>query len=213
LYISNVVHQATISVDEKGTVATAATGIGMATPTVVWIPPPPMVFDADHPFLFLIRDDQSGAVLFMGQEMDPTSETGDPSAPPVGTAPPPGAAPPPPSGSSGVVTRSVYVLTPTLTQRERFELALGAQESGSNPTSTPQKTTPPPNDSGGTPGGTPAGPTTGTGSGTTGLGNTGSGSTGSSTSGGHGSHQFAATDTAVSDFDVADLYTLDAATA
>ena len=113
MYISSVVHQATISVDEQGTVATGATGVVGTVPTVVVVPPPPIMFDANHPFLFLIRDDQSGSVLFMGQEVDPTSTTGDPSAPPVGAAPAPGPAPPvlppvsPPWGASIRITLPV----------------------------------------------------------------------------------------------------------
>ena len=86
LYITTVVQQATIDVDESGTVATAATGTGFGTISAVTTPPPPIIFDANHPFLFLIRDDQSGAVLFMGQEMDPTSTAGNPSAPAMGSA-------------------------------------------------------------------------------------------------------------------------------
>ncbi len=87
LKISDVVHQATISVGETGTVAAAATAVSMVFCSCVTEPIQPIVFDANHPFLFLIRDDQSGAVLFMGQETDPSLSTGGPSAPPVGTAP------------------------------------------------------------------------------------------------------------------------------
>ena len=72
LYITHVVHQATINVNETGTVATAATAV-IASDAIAVGPPTfnGAVFDANHPFLFLIRDDQSGAILFMGQETDP----------------------------------------------------------------------------------------------------------------------------------------------
>ena len=49
---------------------------------------PPIVFNADHPFLFMIRDTQSGSVLFMGQVANPTTTGGDSSAPAVPKAQP-----------------------------------------------------------------------------------------------------------------------------
>jgi serpin B len=71
LYISKVVHKAYVDVDEEGTEAAAATAVmvaaGMAMPAQRPIP----VFRADHPFLFLIRDNQTGSVLFLGRVMDP----------------------------------------------------------------------------------------------------------------------------------------------
>ncbi|HEV3342780.1 MAG TPA: serpin family protein, partial [Pirellulales bacterium] len=82
LHIDTVVHKAFISVDETGTEAAAATGISEATATVVVFDPnPPVVFNADHPFLFLIRDTQSGTVLFMGQVENPNQQGTDASAP------------------------------------------------------------------------------------------------------------------------------------
>jgi serpin B len=75
LYISAVIHKAFIEVNEEGTEAAAATdvviGKAMAAPPMRNQPPPP-VFRADHPFLFLIRDNRSGGILFMGRVTDPT---------------------------------------------------------------------------------------------------------------------------------------------
>lgn len=68
LYISDVVHKAFVEVNEKGTEAAAATGIIMRTTS---IPAPPKTFRADHPFIFLIRENRSGAVLFMGKIINP----------------------------------------------------------------------------------------------------------------------------------------------
>lgn len=123
LKISAVVQKATISVNETGTVAAAATGVGMQTACIVMNLDPPIVFNADHPFLFLIRDNVSGSVLFMGQEMDPTSTSGDPSAPPLGTAtapapgttqqPPATATQPSPPTLSPVVLPVSITITPT----------------------------------------------------------------------------------------------------
>jgi serpin B len=69
LYISAVVHKAFVDVDEKGTEAAAATGVSVGTLSL----PPPAVFRADHPFLFLIRDNASGSILFMGRLSNPQS--------------------------------------------------------------------------------------------------------------------------------------------
>ena len=76
-------HKAFIEVDEAGTEAAAATAVAIGVSCVVEPKTPPIVFNADHPFLFLIRDTQSGSVLFMGQVADPSSTGTDPSAPAV----------------------------------------------------------------------------------------------------------------------------------
>lgn len=70
LYISDVVHKAFVDVNEEGTEAAAATaviaGMGMS-PVTETIP----VFRADHPFVFLIQDEETGSILFMGRIADP----------------------------------------------------------------------------------------------------------------------------------------------
>jgi len=68
LWIDEVIHKAFVDVNEEGTEAAAATAvvmIGTGRPTQ------PVIFRADHPFLFLIRDTRSGAILFMGRVMNP----------------------------------------------------------------------------------------------------------------------------------------------
>jgi serpin B len=69
LFISAVVHKAFVEVDEKGTEAAAATGVAVARAAA--IAQPPVVFRADHPFFFLIRDVTTGSILFMGRLVRP----------------------------------------------------------------------------------------------------------------------------------------------
>jgi serpin B len=71
LKISEVVHKAFVEVNEEGTEAAAATAVGMVLCAGVTGPPPrPVVFRADHPFLFFIRDRRTNAVLFSGCVLD-----------------------------------------------------------------------------------------------------------------------------------------------
>lgn len=72
LFISAVIHQAFAAVDEEGTEAAAATAVVMRL-TSVREPVAPVVFRADQPFLFLIRDRRTGLVLFLGEVSDPRS--------------------------------------------------------------------------------------------------------------------------------------------
>ena len=71
LFISAVIHQAYVDVNEEGTEAAAATAVTMTLTAA--LPTQPPVFRADHPFLFLIRDKASGSILFLGRLMNPKS--------------------------------------------------------------------------------------------------------------------------------------------
>ena len=71
IQISEVVHKAFVEVTEKGTEAAAATGAVMAATAAAPDPKPPVIFRADHPFLFVLRDTQTGAILFLGRLMKP----------------------------------------------------------------------------------------------------------------------------------------------
>lgn len=69
LEIAAVAHQAFIAVDENGTEAAAATGVvARVTSALVG----QIELRIDRPFLFLIQDDETGAVLFLGRVLDPT---------------------------------------------------------------------------------------------------------------------------------------------
>ena len=71
LKIGQVQHVADIKVNEEGTEAAAATGL-VVVPTSAEAPPRNLVvFKADHPFLFFVRDDKTGAVLFAGRLTNP----------------------------------------------------------------------------------------------------------------------------------------------
>jgi serpin B len=69
LFISFVVHEAYVDVNEEGTEAAAATATGLLTASAA----PRPVFVADHPFLFFIRDRVTGAILFMGRVTNPSA--------------------------------------------------------------------------------------------------------------------------------------------
>lgn len=68
LYIKEVIHQAFVKVDEKGTEAAAATGVVMELKSLL----PRNVFRADHPFIFIIQQKDTGTILFLGRVNDPT---------------------------------------------------------------------------------------------------------------------------------------------
>ncbi len=67
LFIEDVVHKAFVSVDEKGTEAAAATMVAMAVAEVR----PNVEVTLDRPFIFLIRDNETGTILFLGRVVDP----------------------------------------------------------------------------------------------------------------------------------------------
>ncbi len=68
LYITDVIHKSFIYVDEAGTEAAAATGVIMGTTSM---PAAPIEVTIDHPFIFLIRDINTGTVLFVGRVLSP----------------------------------------------------------------------------------------------------------------------------------------------
>ena len=70
LYVSKVVHKAFVEVNEEGTEAAAVTAIRLNFYRSMELPE--KEFEADHPFLFLIRHNDSGAILFLGRVMKPS---------------------------------------------------------------------------------------------------------------------------------------------
>ena len=70
LFIGDVIHKAFINVAERGTEAAAATAVTMNT--AIALPTPQLVLTADRPFLYFLRDQPTGAILFMGRVLDPS---------------------------------------------------------------------------------------------------------------------------------------------
>ncbi len=67
LSIGSVIHKAFVDVDEAGTEAAAATGVTVGVTSL----PEPAEIHLDHPYLFLIRDNKSGTILFLGRVENP----------------------------------------------------------------------------------------------------------------------------------------------
>jgi serpin B len=74
LAISDVIHKAFVAVDEEGTEAAAATAVVMLRASAPPKPQEPKEFRADRPFLFLIRENKTGSVLFMGRFAGPSGK-------------------------------------------------------------------------------------------------------------------------------------------
>ncbi|MBW2731369.1 MAG: serpin family protein [Deltaproteobacteria bacterium] len=70
LFVSAVVHKAFVKVNEEGTEAAAATAVVVDERTSISTP---MTVSVDRPFVFLIQDHATGAILFVGRVLDPTS--------------------------------------------------------------------------------------------------------------------------------------------
>ena len=68
LYIEKVLHKTFVEINEEGTEAAAATTIHM---TLSAMPEPSKVFDADHPFIFLIQHKETETILFIGSVGNP----------------------------------------------------------------------------------------------------------------------------------------------
>ena len=68
LFISNVLHKTFVEVNEKGTEAAAASALRIS----IGLEPPPPVFRVDRPFIFIIRDNKTGSILFMGRLVNPS---------------------------------------------------------------------------------------------------------------------------------------------
>ena len=70
-YVSEAKQKVFIEVNEEGTEAAAVTGVEVRATSA---PPPPQEFTVDRPFVVAIRDDQTGALLFVGQVTDPVTQ-------------------------------------------------------------------------------------------------------------------------------------------
>ena len=70
LFISKIIHQAFVEVDESGTEAAAVTAVVMPD-SIAFEPEPIPIFRADHSFIFAIRENTTGEILFLGRVADP----------------------------------------------------------------------------------------------------------------------------------------------
>jgi len=69
LLINDVTHQTFIETNEEGTEAAAATVVTVGTTSM---PPPMLIFNMDHPFIYIIRETTTNSIIFMGRVADPS---------------------------------------------------------------------------------------------------------------------------------------------
>ena len=74
LVVKKVIHQAFVKVDEVGTEAAAATAVVMADSGVSYDPTEPLKLTIDRPFIFVVKDRATGAILFVGHVVDPNTK-------------------------------------------------------------------------------------------------------------------------------------------
>ncbi|XP_047319984.1 serpin-ZX-like [Impatiens glandulifera] len=74
LYVSKIFHKSFVQVNEEGTVAAAASAACAIPVCLRVIEDDPIDFVADHPFLFIIREDETGVILFIGQVFNPLED-------------------------------------------------------------------------------------------------------------------------------------------
>ena len=74
LHLKDVIHEATVTVDEQGTVASAATAAIFDTVGARIADAPPVTMKVDRPFLFVISDSKTHTPLFVGRVTDPTQK-------------------------------------------------------------------------------------------------------------------------------------------
>ena len=75
LKIDKVIHEAFIDVYEEGTEAAASTAVVIIRKSAI-VDPPANIFRADRPFFYLIRENQSNSILFMGKVVNPAERAG-----------------------------------------------------------------------------------------------------------------------------------------
>ncbi|XP_047323272.1 serpin-ZX-like [Impatiens glandulifera] len=74
LYVSSIFHKSFVQVNEEGTEAAAASACVSTIMSSLIIDDDPIDFVADHPFLFIIREDETGVILFIGQVFNPLED-------------------------------------------------------------------------------------------------------------------------------------------
>ncbi|KAL5984905.1 hypothetical protein ACLOJK_038741 [Asimina triloba] len=73
IFVSDIFHKSFVEVNEEGSLAAASTGGHLIRCSALLAPP--IDFVADHPFMFVIREETSGTVLFIGHVLNPLSVT------------------------------------------------------------------------------------------------------------------------------------------